>query len=115
MIRALTAAIVVAITVTTGFHTSAQAPATSIQMAGLTQPVEILRDRWGINHIYAQNEADLFSPGMRRPGSVFQFECGGGSDRHGRGNSRPTGAERERGVRLHHSRRPDDASSLSPG
>ena len=29
-------------------------------MPGLSQPVEILRDRWGINHIYAQNEADLF-------------------------------------------------------
>jgi penicillin amidase len=29
-------------------------------MAGLSQPVEIIRDRWGINHIYARNEADLF-------------------------------------------------------
>ena len=38
----------------------AQTPATSVQMPGLSQPVEILRDRWGINHIYAQNEADLF-------------------------------------------------------
>ena len=27
---------------------------------GLGQPVEILRDRWGISHIYAQNEHDLF-------------------------------------------------------
>ena len=35
------------------------APAT-LQMAGLSQPVEIIRDRWGINHIYAQNEPDLF-------------------------------------------------------
>jgi penicillin amidase len=31
-----------------------------VQVAGLSQPVEIIRDRWGINHIYAQNEADLF-------------------------------------------------------
>jgi penicillin amidase len=45
-------------------------------MAGLTQPVEILRDHWGINHIYAQNEADLFfaqgySAAKDR---LFQFE-----------------------------------------
>src|SRR4029453_5962208 len=31
-----------------------------LQVPGLVQPVEILRDRWGISHIYAQNEADLF-------------------------------------------------------
>ncbi|GAB2516244.1 penicillin acylase family protein [Spirosoma aerophilum] len=29
-------------------------------MAGLQQPVEIIRDRWGVNHIYAKNEHDLF-------------------------------------------------------
>ena len=28
--------------------------------SGLSQPVEILIDRWGIAHIYAKNEADLF-------------------------------------------------------
>jgi penicillin amidase len=27
---------------------------------GLTEPVEILRDRWGISHLYARNEHDLF-------------------------------------------------------
>ena len=27
---------------------------------GLKQPVEILRDRWGVPHIYAQNQNDLF-------------------------------------------------------
>ncbi len=27
---------------------------------GLREPVEILRDRWGISHIYARNEHDLF-------------------------------------------------------
>ena len=27
---------------------------------GLSQPVEIIKDRWGISHIYAKNEADLF-------------------------------------------------------
>lgn len=29
-------------------------------LAGLHQPVEILRDRWGVPHIYAQNSDDLF-------------------------------------------------------
>ena len=29
-------------------------------IAGLVQPVEILRDRWGISHIYASNDHDLF-------------------------------------------------------
>lgn len=38
----------------------AQTAAATLQMAGLAQPVEIIRDRWGINHIYAQNEPDLF-------------------------------------------------------
>jgi penicillin amidase len=32
----------------------------SIKLPGLTAPVEILRDRWGIPHIYAVNDADLF-------------------------------------------------------
>ena len=31
-----------------------------VQMAGLSAPVEIIRDRWGVPHIYAQNERDLF-------------------------------------------------------
>src|SRR6187401_3600929 len=31
-----------------------------IEVAGLQQSVEILRDRWGIAHIYAQNSHDLF-------------------------------------------------------
>src|SRR5829696_1083468 len=29
-------------------------------VAGLGEPVDVLRDRWGINHIYAKNEHDLF-------------------------------------------------------
>ena len=32
----------------------------NITISGLSQPVEILKDRWGISHIYAKNEADLF-------------------------------------------------------
>src|SRR5580693_239275 len=31
-----------------------------LEVPGLKQPVEILKDRWGVAHIYAQNEADLF-------------------------------------------------------
>jgi penicillin amidase len=30
------------------------------QLAGLTGPVEVLRDRWGVPHVYASNESDLF-------------------------------------------------------
>ncbi|HXH06556.1 MAG TPA: penicillin acylase family protein, partial [Vicinamibacterales bacterium] len=33
---------------------------TRIAVQGLAEPVEILRDRWGIAHIYAANEPDLF-------------------------------------------------------
>ena len=31
-----------------------------LKIPGLKQPVEILRDRWGVAHIYARNEHDLF-------------------------------------------------------
>ena len=32
----------------------------TLTLQGLTAPVEIIRDRWGIPHIYAENRADLF-------------------------------------------------------
>jgi len=32
----------------------------TLRQPGLREPVEILRDRWGIAHIYARNEHDLF-------------------------------------------------------
>lgn len=32
----------------------------TLDVPGLKQPVEILKDRWGISHIYAKNETDLF-------------------------------------------------------
>ena len=35
-------------------------PTESIMLPKLRQPVEILTDRWGVPHIYARNEADLF-------------------------------------------------------
>ncbi len=52
------------------------AAAATLQVAGLTQPVEIIRDRWGINHIYAQNEGDLFfAQGYAAARDrLFQFE-----------------------------------------
>src|SRR5258708_20138017 len=34
--------------------------AETIVLPGLREPVEILVDRWGVPHIYARNEADLF-------------------------------------------------------
>lgn len=32
----------------------------TLQIAGLEKPVTVLRDRWGVAHIYAQNQHDLF-------------------------------------------------------
>src|SRR6185436_4663620 len=51
-------------------------PVATLDVAGLTQPVEILRDRWGINHIYAKNEGDLFfAQGYAAAKDrLFQFE-----------------------------------------
>ncbi|MCB1672661.1 MAG: penicillin acylase family protein [Gammaproteobacteria bacterium] len=51
-------------------------PTRSLQVEGLDQPVEILKDKWGISHIYAETEHDLFfaqgySAARDR---LFQFE-----------------------------------------
>lgn len=43
-----------------GIPTGAAAQSDTLRLAGLSAPVEILRDPWGISHIYAQNERDLF-------------------------------------------------------
>jgi penicillin amidase len=32
----------------------------TVRATGLRQPVEVLRDKWGVSHIYASNEHDLF-------------------------------------------------------
>ena len=32
----------------------------NLEVEGLQAPVEILKDRWGISHIYAETEHDLF-------------------------------------------------------
>lgn len=31
-----------------------------VQVAGLSAPVQVIRDKWGVPHLYAQNEIDLF-------------------------------------------------------
>ena len=49
---------------------------TTITLPGLNAPVEIIRDRWGINHIYAETEYDLFlAQGYAAARDrLFQFE-----------------------------------------
>jgi penicillin G amidase len=89
--------------ITPGSPAGAQAD-TTVQMPGLSQPVEIIRDRWGINHIYAQNEADLFfAQGYAAAKDrLFQFEIwrrqatGTVAEILGRRE-----LERDRGARLH--------------
>ncbi|MGD9903490.1 MAG: penicillin acylase family protein [Vicinamibacterales bacterium] len=53
-----------------------RAAADTLSLPGLTQPVEVIRDRWGLNHIYAGNEADLFlAQGyLAAKDRLFQFE-----------------------------------------
>src|SRR5215468_1652158 len=48
----------------------------TIRVTGVAEPVEVIRDRWGINHIYAKNEADLFfTQGYTAARDrLFQFE-----------------------------------------
>jgi len=48
----------------------------SLQIQGLSEPVEIVRDQWGINHIYANNQKDLFfAQGYAAAKDrLFQFE-----------------------------------------
>jgi len=55
---------------------SSFAQSTEIKTAGLQQSVEIIRDAYGINHIYAQNEHDLFfAQGYcAAKDRLFQFE-----------------------------------------
>src|SRR5262245_16607619 len=100
-IRVLVLAAVVAST--TGPVIQAQRSST-ISVAGLSQAVEIRRDRWGINHIYAQSEPDLFfAQGYAAAKDrLFQFELwrrqatGTLAEVVGRRE-----LERDRGARLH--------------
>lgn len=51
-------------------------PKESFQIKGVQAPVEIIIDHWGIPHVYAQNEADLFfAQGFNAARDrLFQFE-----------------------------------------
>ncbi|RDY58712.1 penicillin acylase family protein [Flagellimonas nanhaiensis] len=51
-------------------------PENELQADGLKEPVEIVRDKWGINHIYAKNQYDLFyAQGYTAAADrLFQFE-----------------------------------------
>lgn len=73
--RTATLVLLAGIALTQGGAAASQG-ATALQVAGLTQSVEIIRDRWGINHIYAQNEGDLFfAQGYAAAKDrLFQFE-----------------------------------------
>jgi len=48
----------------------------TLRVPGLEQPVEILRDKWGVAHIYAKNQHDLFfAQGYNAAGDrLFQME-----------------------------------------
>ena len=48
----------------------------ALQLKGLKEKVEVLRDQWGVNHIYANNEHDLFfTQGYcAAKDRLFQFE-----------------------------------------
>ena len=57
-------------------NTTASAQVENLTVEGLREPVEILTDRWGISHIYAENEYDLFfAQGYAAARDrIFQFE-----------------------------------------
>jgi penicillin amidase len=105
MVRAVVLGFVLAIALAAGgSRLGAQAPAAVTQIAGLTEPVEIVRDHWGINHIYARNEADLFfAQGYAAARDrLFQFEVW---RRQATGTVAeilgPREARRDQGARLH--------------
>ncbi len=58
-----------------GFSASAQ-DVQKLQTMGLNEPVEIIKDNWGVSHIYAQNQTDLFfAQGYNAARDrLFQFE-----------------------------------------
>src|SRR5688500_10161026 len=70
---------VLAVALTLGLTTTAAAQSSrtdTLQVSGLREPVEVLRDRWGVAHIYARNEQDLFfAQGyVAAKDRTFQFE-----------------------------------------
>ncbi len=55
----LAAALAIALLATLAAQSPTPAPPVQ-RLDGLKEPVDIVRDRWGVSHIYARNEADLF-------------------------------------------------------
>jgi len=55
---------------------SAQVEQQTLKLEGLKQSVDIIKDRWGVSHIYAQNQPDLFfAQGYNAARDrLFQFE-----------------------------------------
>jgi penicillin amidase len=45
---------------TIALHPTEEIKKETLMIKGLSQPVEIIKDQWGISHIYAQDEKDLF-------------------------------------------------------
>ena len=68
--------IVLTIILICGTASFAHTQSESLSVSGLLEPVEILTDRWGIAHIYAENESDLFfAQGFNAARDrLFQFE-----------------------------------------
>ena len=54
----------------------AQSQRDTLAVSGLKQPVAVIRDRWGLNHVYAHNEDDLFMAQgyLAAKDRLFQFE-----------------------------------------
>src|SRR5262245_52187701 len=67
--------IVVGLARATGAVPGAETPK-PLAVAGLRETVDVLRDRWGVHHIYAKNEHDLFfTQGYTAARDrLFQFE-----------------------------------------
>lgn len=72
MVRIMFALLVLAIVPSSSFAQQKQ----HLQVNGLKATVEILRDQWGVNHIYANNQHDLFfAQGYcAAKDRLFQFE-----------------------------------------
>ena len=60
----------------TNLAQSAQTPLETLSLTGLIEPVEIRKDQWGVSHIYANNQHDLFfAQGFNAARDrLFQFE-----------------------------------------
>jgi penicillin G amidase len=110
--RAVLVFVTAVVVAATGPTAGAQSASSTLSVTGLSQPVEIRRDRWGINHIYAKTEPDLFfAQGYAAAKDrLFQFELW---RRQATGTlAEVVGTrelERDRGARLHQFRGDLDA------